>query len=463
MNSFINLRLVKLDARMLRWLFAIGVMAASGIAGWVLSPTWGIRALVLLLGAGFSLLVLRYPPLGLLALVVATLVVNVEIGTGTQVGVNIAIILVPLLTGLWVLSLVLSGEVRLTTSRLIPPLIGLAIVAFLAFIVGQLDYFPFAPHAPITSQLGGLAMYWWSIAAFLLAAHQIPDMRWLARITWVFLILGGLYILGRTVGGAIGQFLPTYAKGATGSVFWIWLAVLAFSQGVFNRELKPVWRGLLLVLVGLTFYVGYFQGRSWTSGWLPGLIGVLVVLWMGHPKLGFGLALAAGVFVLLQQDVFIEQSLVSPNEYSILSRAEAWRIMLEIIRTNPLLGLGPSNYYFYTPLFPIWGWRVSFNSHNQFIDLLAQTGVLGLGLYIWFFAEVAALGLRLRHKVRGDFARAYLYGAIGGAAGMFVCGYMGDWVIPFVYNIGFPGFRAAVLGWLFLGGLIIIEKEYIHT
>ena len=34
---------------------------------------------------------------------------------------------------------------------------------------------------------------------------------------------------------------------------------------------------------------------------------------------------------------------------------------------------------------------------------------------------------------------------------------MADWILPFVYNIGFPGFQASVLVWLFLGGLVALE------
>ena len=33
-----------------------------------------------------------------------------------------------------------------------------------------------------------------------------------------------------------------------------------------------------------------------------------------------------------------------------------------------------------------------------------------------------------------------------------------DWILPFVYNIGFPGFQASVLVWLFLGGLVALEN-----
>jgi hypothetical protein len=35
---------------------------------------------------------------------------------------------------------------------------------------------------------------------------------------------------------------------------------------------------------------------------------------------------------------------------------------------------------------------------------------------------------------------------------------LGDWIIPFVYNIGMTGFRASVFAWLFMGGLPVIER-----
>jgi hypothetical protein len=37
---------------------------------------------------------------------------------------------------------------------------------------------------------------------------------------------------------------------------------------------------------------------------------------------------------------------------------------------------------------------------------------------------------------------------------------LGDWVLPFVYNIGLQGFRTGLLAWLFLGGLVVLEKHY---
>jgi hypothetical protein len=51
-----------------------------------------------------------------------------------------------------------------------------------------------------------------------------------------------------------------------------------------------------------------------------------------------------------------------------------------------------------------------------------------------------------------------VYGALGGLAGTLAAGMLGDWILPFVYNIGFSGFRTSVIGWLFLGALIAVQQ-----
>ena len=63
----------------------------------------------------------------------------------------------------------------------------------------------------------------------------------------------------------------------------------------------------------------------------------------------------------------------------------------------------------------------------------------------------------LRPTARTGFEQAYVNACLAGLAGSLVAGMLGDWFLPFVYNIGIAGFRASVLGWLFLGGLVALE------
>jgi hypothetical protein len=55
-----------------------------------------------------------------------------------------------------------------------------------------------------------------------------------------------------------------------------------------------------------------------------------------------------------------------------------------------------------------------------------------------------------------------VYGALGGLVATLVAGMLGDWIIPFFYNITLGGFRASILGWLFLGGLVFLEQTMKH-
>jgi O-antigen ligase len=156
--------------------------------------------------------------------------------------------------------------------------------------------------------------------------------------------------------------------------------------------------------------------------------------------------------------LYLMTGVVNSEEYSVSTRFDAWAILAQIIKMNPVLGLGFANYYWYTPLFPIRGYAVSFNSHNNYVDIVAQTGLVGLVCLVWFFWEVGWLGWRLRKQAPSGFAQAYVYGALGGLVGMMMVGMMGDWILPFFYNIGLSGFRSSMLGWLFLGGLVSLEQ-----
>ncbi|MHB1415116.1 MAG: O-antigen ligase family protein [Chloroflexota bacterium] len=244
-------------------------------------------------------------------------------------------------------------------------------------------------------------------------------------------------------------------------MFWVWLVALSFAQGLYNKNLHPAWRLVLVGLAGATLYVGFFQSRDWVSGWLPPMVAAAVGLCLGRPRLGLTVALACGTALMLSSDMVggLIGSVETENAYSLTTRLAAWQIVGEITKFSPILGLGPANYYHYTPLFPIMGWYVNFNSHNNYVDIVAQTGLLGLACFLWFVSQLARLGLRLRTRVSDGFCQAYVYGALGGLAGTLVAGMLADWILPFVYNIGLSGFRQSVLAWVFLGGMAALGQN----
>lgn len=436
----------------LRPLLILGVLSVSVALSYLASPGQ-LRLLLLLVPAvGAMAAFAQWPPLGLVALIAAILVVP---SPSLRGGFNLAVLFLAALVGLWLVDMIAGRrEIRLVPSRTVPPLLALVLAAVLAFGVGQLRWFSFARSAPLDAQLGALAIFVLAAGAFLLVAHQVHDPRWLQALTWLFLALGALFVAGWLV-PAIGQFTSRlFQLGATANaLFWVWLVALAFSQALFNRKLHPAWRLALGGLVVATLYVAFFKNYDWKAGWLPPLLTLVAII--GCRSWQAGLALVAmGVVPAMS---LVSQAIAS-DTYSYLTRMEAWRIVLEISKVNPILGLGPANYYWYTPLYPILGWSVQFNSHSQYIDIVAQTGLLGLACFLWFVWELGRLGWRLRSQVPAGFERAYVYGALGGLAGTLAACVLVDWLLPFVYNIGLKGFPGSILAWLFLGGLVSLEQ-----
>jgi hypothetical protein len=432
---------------------------------WRLGQTPSVLYIFGLIALGGVLIVFRYPPLGLLAIVLIALLVAFSIGTGTQTALNFAFLGVPLLWGLVLIRVVFyhrSFARVLTRETLL--LIGLVITAAISLVSGYLPWNAFAELAPLRAQLGAFSIFAVAAAACMLTAFLIDSERWLQALVGVFLAVGAVYIIGRAIPG-LHVLSTLVVEPATGSVFWIWLTGLALGQAVFNKSLGLRLRLLLTGLVILIFYVAIVppESRSWASGWIPAGICAAIILWLRWPRLTSALGFLIAIPLLLNFTAFKDFLLGGDNAYSLLTRSAALQIVVQIIKFNPLLGVGPANYYYYTPLYSILGYYVRFNSHNQYIDILAQTGLVGLIFYLWFFLEIGRATWQLRKRVAPDgFVAGYIAACLGGIVATLVAGALGDWIIPFVYNIGVGGFRASLLGWLFLGGLLALRWMQDH-
>jgi hypothetical protein len=444
MKAFLDLSQLRL-----RPLLVVGELLLIAALAFMASQRQLTLIFFLPLGVGLVLVLLRWPSLGLVIASVAGLVVPF-LGPS---GLNVTMILVALLLGLWLLDMVVRRDQRrLAPSRTVWPLLSFLLVAALSFGVGQLPWLSFALHAPLGAQLGGLSIIVLSAGTFLLVANRVRDLGWLSRITWVFLAFAALSLVFRSVLPELGLSTRELFQ-PVGTVFYVWLVAMALSQALFNGDLHSGWRLALGGLVLVTLYILFFLKFDDKSGWLSSFVCIAVIIGARSWRAGLALVPVGALSAL-----FLWTRLVATDNYSISTRFDAWLIMAQIIKINPVLGLGFANYYWYTPLFPIRGYAVSFNSHNNYVDIVAQTGLVGLFCFFWLLGELGRLGWRLRERVPAGFAQAYVYGALGGLAGMVVAGMLGDWVLPFFYNLGLNGFRSSMLGWLFLGGLVSLEQ-----
>lgn len=437
-----------------RWvqfgIIALTLLLSLVIAYWSSQQTLTLT-IVLLGGIGIILVLLQYPNLGFILIFLSGIFIKFTGPSNT----NVVVAVIGLMWVLWILDMfVVKRRFEFVNSRALLPVFIFIGVSVVSFGMGQIPWFIFANQAPLTAQAGGFAIFVLSAGALILAAHLIRDEQWLKIIVWTFINLGAIYIIARLLKiSAIDRF---YHIGFTaGAMFWTWLVVLALSQAIFNNQLKVRARIFLIVLVILTMYVAFVQANDWKSGWVPPLVGIAVIMGIRFKK---SVIFVIPVAILLV--VYMTSKLIGSDEYSWGTRVDAWTIVLEISRVSPFLGMGFSNYYWYTPLFPIRGWNVSFNSHSQYVDLIAQVGLVGLFCFLWIFLEIGRLGWRLANRLENGFVRSYAYGVLAGAVASLMAAFLVDWILPFVYNIGFNGFRSSIVMWIFFGGLIGLEQLY---
>jgi O-antigen ligase len=444
--------------------YKIAIILATLALAWYFGKTASPKMLLLLVmvvvGALAYFIVNRRLEWGLLALFPVTFLVPITIGTGTNVSLNTTLFLVAFLFGVWLLKMILfQKEVRLTVSRLNLPVILFISAATVSLLFGNTPIFLTASqHASLPAQLGGWMILVFSIGMLLLVANSVRSTVWLKAFVWSFLGFGAVYLFFCIRYGIWGANQRFFQGGISGSVFWIFLAVLGMGQFLFNRELSLGWRLLAagISVTGLAF--GWLRGKEWLAGWLPPLIGVYILIWLRSWKLGLAVT-AVGALVLIPSYPELLAKVYTPDqEWSTYTRWLTWSMMAQIVKASPIFGVGPANPYHYSILFSYGGWHVKLNSHNNYWDIATQTGLLGLGLFIWIVIELALLGWRLRKQTTDSFSQFYVNSVLAGFAAMLASGMMADWFLPYLYNIGMPGFRGSIFAWLFLGGLLSLEN-----
>jgi O-antigen ligase len=430
--------------------------------------------LYLLLGigaAGLLLLLLQQPGLGLVVLATLSFALPLEVGTGTEVRLTAPVFLIPLVTGAWLVDGLRRGKIRLPRSRTVPPLLLLLLSGLISLAAGRIYWDPLVPQQDnlLLVQLAQWSIFALSAAVYLLAADLGTRGRWLEWATWAFLLIGSVVVLEFYM-RPLQQLLGMSGR-AHRSLFWVWLGALAAGQLLFNRRLKTGVRLWLLALILAAGYILWFRFNTWSSGWVPYTAAVLAVLWLRvwRRQRSAGLLLAL-VLILLVVAFFplLFEHAGGELEYqrSLGGRLVLYEATLDLVKEHPILGLGPAAYRQYG----LTRWlylgpgsalylRANINSHNNYIDIYAHMGLVGLGLFLWFLAAVSRLGWRLAPRFHWDFYEGYVQGALAGLAATLGAMMLLDWFLPHIYNVGFQGFRTSVLAWMFLGGLVALEAR----
>ncbi len=429
----------------------------------------GIRPLMLLAVAGGALALLLRPEWGPVVLVLAALAVPLQFGTGTEVTLNAATLLVPALGLLWLVRGLLTHQLAWRASPADRPWVLLLVAGLLSLGIGRATW---DPAVPMKESFILVQLAQWAIYAFAALAYWLPGMllrgpRDLQRMTWALLWVGGGLAILRLIPGVAGLVEPWTTIVYIRAPFLALMTGLAGGQLLFNDRLSHTRRLFLLGVLGAMIYASTFHGRLSVSEWVGVWTVLAVLIWQRFPRLR-GVAVVALVFLVAAGTLF-------PSLYAFAGGDERWRMsggsrialiqrVLEVTSRNPLTGLGPAAYRPYAAVEPLryqnalW-FHPQVNSHNNYVDIYAHGGLLGLGLFIWLAVMLWRHAAGVARAQTGAFERGYACGMWAVWLGALVIMLLADWMFPFVYNIGFEGFQASLLVWLFLGGLTVLQRS----
>ncbi|MBI2886690.1 MAG: O-antigen ligase family protein [Chloroflexi bacterium] len=301
--------------------------------------------------------------------------------------------------------------------------------------------------------------------AFLLAATLVERRRDVLVVAAALLVAGAteaLYGLSQAGSGSgpTGYLLGGGALRAFGSFgqpnpFAAYLALLlglgsglalAFSSYARGKLLTPL--GLLLLGCGGLMVLALLSSYSRSALLALGTgATVIVALHSRRAVLALGAGLLVGLALLLlgawgllppvvtsRLVVLAENftlfdardiTLTSQN-FPLVQRMAIWQAAWEMFLDHPLVGVGIGSFDAVYLRYALPGWPyLPGHAHNYYLNLLAETGILGLGAYLALLGSLWWQALRTVRRVQrlarsgaSDWGYAACYGVALGAAGV---------------------------------------------
>jgi O-antigen ligase len=440
--------------------FGLSAWLAANAARFELIGIPGPELVMLaILGSAFAIAALRDLQVGVLVVVCAALFIQISLGTGSATRIPVSMILSTFLLGLWLAWMLLQKRIHFVAAPTNLPLFGFILISIISLPWSWLFWRPDLFLVTVGSgtsfeivQLGALALMVILPMLLFLSQNVMRDARWLRAIFAAILIAGVISpIISLT--HLPRQFGPIFFN--TGGEFPLWVVALLYSQILFNSRLQ-MWQRVFLgvLVVGWTF-VTLGLGISWVSGWAPLLSAIFVLTFLKSKRAAVVLGLLAFAVVILRFDYFYAKVFLQ-SQAEDFNRFTIWQTVFSLVITHAsaLFGAGPAGYI---PLYRTFISGAAWSSHNNYVDIFGETGILGSLFFAWFLFAAVRIGFTLNNRLKDSFLRAFSNGVFAGLVGMIMAMGLGDWFLPFVYNTGYAGFDWNAYAWILVGAMIGLE------
>ncbi|MEJ2148063.1 MAG: O-antigen ligase family protein [Chloroflexota bacterium] len=390
---------------------------------------------------------------GVLAILLTAAFVRFSLPTGTQSRIVMSLVVTAFFIVLWIAQVLVRDErLRLKSLPTSVPLLAFISTTVFSYVWGNAFRDPLVvvwSTWPVV-QLGGMAVMVLLPGAFLLTINSICEIRWLKLLCWLMIFIGVLSLAAYLLRIEL-PFLNT------GGLFSLWFVSLTYAQALFNKKLPSWLRLVLLGSVGAWIYIYFIIHITWLSGWLPPLIALGTITFLKSKRLSLIFVLLLAIYVGLNWNYYTSTVLTAEANESGYTRLAAWRQNWQVTGKHLLFGTGPAGYAaYYMSYFP----TKAMATHSNYIDILSQTGIVGLFFFLWFFGALGWTGYRLSLRLKGsaNFSEGLANATLAGWVGCIVAMGLGDWLFPFVYTQTIAGFDYAVYSWILLGGMLALAN-----
>jgi O-antigen ligase len=452
-NYSLTLRVFLISVCLLLTLACTVLLAAAAITNNYVIGLLPIAPVIAVIG-----LILVYRNLERIGLLILTMtmVVSAGIPTGTGTKITFSLILLNLWVIVWLFKMLVVdrsfAELRpAPANRFALAFIIWMLVSFVwsaIFVDQAVSYLYASKLFPRLMTLDVIAI---SVATYFIYANQIRSEGAFRFIIWLFILVG----LGFGVLWGIFKWDMVSPLNAHGQ-FPAWVGAICAGQLLFNRQLKQWMRLALLGICGLWLYITIGIGFSWLSGWLPLCCCIAGVAALYSRKLLIILLVVGGTFYAINK-ITISADLQEEQQVSGDTRQAAWATALDTASQHLIFGTGPAGYAFYYSTYLTGFYQFS---HNNYIDIIAQTGIVGLVIWIGFWVAAAYSAYRAYQVVpRGTMLHGLGATCLAVTLTLFVVMMLGDWVTPFTYTQTLAGVDYTIWAWI-LSGLSVALYYY---
>ena len=407
--------------------------------------------IMLMLGLTLVIFIYRNMQTTALAIFILSTLVNEGVNTGTGTKLTFTFLGLIIWSVVWLFRRAIV-ERNFDIRHALPnwPIVLFIVVVLISYVwsgsfVEERASFVFAQKSLVRLMTGILLIV--SPLCLVLFANAFRSAQAFKTFTWWFIGLGVVIAVLRLTTGTIPA--PLNAKGQ----FPTWFTALALGQVFFNKNLAWYKKIVLLIGVGLWAQITLGLGLTWLSGWLPVVAVILVILTFYSRKLLFVLLLCVGIWGFTNSN-FIDKTFGNEQSESGGTRSTAWGRAFGVVAKHFLFGAGPAGYEYYFRAYGYYDGAVGTAdlSHNNYIDIIAQTGVVGFTLWMLMWAAQGWMMWKLFWKRIDDpFFNALRYSLITCYPAILVAMMLGDWITPFPYTQSLAGIDYTIWAWMLSG------------